>query len=444
MEIRALHLLATVAPLQPEMDELNRTTGRKSPFSTFEFIENFVRHDEFFPDGLGRELWFLAAFEQGRLLGYLPMQRVCERPLGKLSFKMELLITHDSDQQQVVASAADEARVTEAIYQFLLGHQRDWSFLEIWRQEATSPLCHFPAGRLLGDYHLRFFPSAPACTIPVKWTDLGEYLSDLGHEFRRSLRRSFQRLSNSGRVRVIGSDDPSALPAMLDLYRSVEPVSWQASVGGAISRDPRRVEFFRGLIRPEQPMRIHIQLLLQDDRPIAGIINGQYESSLYALQSAYDQRAHLLGPGTALLLTSVKKAIEERFRYYDLLLGFAHHKTRWLAQTTETRHVQLFRSGSAYDYRARLGDLKRRLFPRRLWDRPEVPTREDAKAETPTALACPPPSTDREIQALLGEVFRHRVEVTEVGELLVAMSRFRGGMPAPPRNPPFVETPDPR
>jgi hypothetical protein len=50
-------------------------------------------------------------------------------------------------------------------------------------------------------------------------------------------------------------------------------------------------------------------------------------------------------------------------REYDLRWLFASYKERWLARTTQTENVQVFRRWSVYHLKAVLGDLKRRVRP---------------------------------------------------------------------------------
>jgi hypothetical protein len=55
---------------------------------------------------------------------------------------------------------------------------------------------------------------------------------------------------------------------------------------------------------------------------------------------------------------------------FNFLNGFAAYKTRWLAEVTPTRIVQIYRRGSLPDWRRRMGDLKRRLERRQENDTP--------------------------------------------------------------------------
>ncbi|MEY8877185.1 MAG: GNAT family N-acetyltransferase, partial [Leptothrix sp. (in: b-proteobacteria)] len=122
-----------------------------------------------------------------------------------------------------------------------------------------------------------------------------------------------------------------------------------------------RIAHFERLFDPQQPMQQSVQQLLLDGVPIAGLINGAYLDSLYALHIAYDDGLSRLGPGSVRVMMGVRSAIAGRFARFNLLSGFGHHTVRWLAQVTPTRIAQVYRVGSPPDWRRRAGDWRRRL-----------------------------------------------------------------------------------
>ena len=158
------------------------------------------------------------------------------------------------------------------------------------------------------------------------------------------------------------SSDPAITPYLFDLYRIVESRSWKSTADAAIGRDPKWVEYYEGLLGARQPMHLSIHVLLLDGVPIAGLINGSFQKGLYALHIAYDQGLSRLAPGAAVLLMGMRQAIDGRFAFFDLLWGFGYYKTRWLAEMTETRSVQIYRKGGIFFWRRMLGDLKRRML----------------------------------------------------------------------------------
>src|SRR5512135_1430869 len=103
IEVRCFDSLEEAAFLRDEVDELNRASARPDPFSTFGFFENYFRYDEFFPRGRGMRLWFLAAFLDGRLVGYLALKQVAHKVLGLQTSRLGFFVVHDTDRPHLVA-----------------------------------------------------------------------------------------------------------------------------------------------------------------------------------------------------------------------------------------------------------------------------------------------------------------------------------------------------
>ena len=315
-----------------------------------------------FPAGAGLRLWFLAAFDAGVLVGYMALKQVAHRVLGMRAFKLDFLVTHDGDRPQLVARAEHALAVSEAFYAYLLERKRDWSFLEFRQQDAASPLFPPPAEVKLTGYWVRQWPAMDNGTIHVRWGTLDSYFRSLSKRFRSNVSRQMRSLLAAGELEYLASSEPATTPGVLELYRTIERRSWKSGTGVDIGQRPQRVEYFKGLLDPRQPMRVSIQVLLLDGVPIAGMITGAFEQGMYAIQIAFDRSLDRLAPGSAALLMSMRQAIDGRYAFYNLLSGFGYFKVRWLAQMSETRNAQIYRIGTPFFWQRVLGDLKRRVF----------------------------------------------------------------------------------
>ncbi len=72
-EVKTLRTFEAVERLRVEIDLLNLASRRPSPFATFEYLKTFLAHDEHQKGG--EKLLFLAAFDEARLVGYLPLRK---------------------------------------------------------------------------------------------------------------------------------------------------------------------------------------------------------------------------------------------------------------------------------------------------------------------------------------------------------------------------------
>jgi len=430
IEVRCFGSLEEAEFLREEVDALNRASTRPDPFSTFEFFENFLRYDEFFPQGQGLRLWFLAAFNAGRLAGYMALKQVTHKVLGVRASKLDFLVTHDNDRPQLVARPEHALAVSEAFYAYLLERKREWSFLEFRQQDATSPLFPPPSAVKLKGYWVRQWPSMDNGTIHVRWGTLDAYFQSFSKRFRSNVSRQMRSLLAASKVEYLASSDPAATPALFELYHGIEPRSWKARAGVAIGRYPQWVEYFKGLLDARQPMRVSIQVLLLDGVPIAGLISGAFMKGLYALHIVYDDRLSRLAPGSAMLLMGMRQAIDGRYAFFNLLSGFGYYKVRWQAQMTETRIAQIYRLGRPLFWRRLFGDWKRSVFSDKAKETPVLfnPLRRDLserEGEQPDPGQIPKlqidPGERERIATLVAEVRKGQGEFLSPVELAAVM-----------------------
>jgi hypothetical protein len=418
VDVTVHHSLAELDPLREELAALNRASRWRSPFSTLEFFENYVEHDEFFPGGGGLEVWFLTASKSGRIIGYLPLRRVFEQFLGVKSPKLEFLATHDIVRPHLVCRPEDESCCAEAFYKHLLSRSSDWSMLEFKQQDETSPLFPLPVGVGRRSHYQRQFESMSVNVIPNEgYSDVQAYLQALDKKFRANTRRQLRNLLAAGEASYLFTSDSQALPLMLELYLDVERRCWKAHCNGTIGRDPRRIDFYRGMLDAQMPMRMGIGLVVLDGVPIAGAIVNGYQRRLHAVQIAFDSAHSRLSPGSMLFTMMMKETIDGGWECLDLMSGFSYYKTNWRSQTTECQSVQVFHVGSLLFYKALLGELRRKIKAR-LVPRPDLAAGTEARRQLQDQGHDPATIDRRFLDALLATVATKGVRRYTAAELV--------------------------
>lgn len=363
VKVRCLHELAEIATLRSMINALNLASARPDPFSTFEFYENLLRRRGSLSGGTRSRVWFLAAFIERELIGYLALEEVSETVLWRPIQRLGFLVAYDADRPHVVAKGEHLGIVTEMFYEYLREHRQEWDLLELQQQDAASTLFPLPSGVHLKGCWVRHWPNLDNGTIRVRWATLKEYFDALAPKFRENLARQMRKLFASGEVELLTSSDPASTPALLDLYCSIERRSWKAQTDLTVGGTPERLDYVRGLLDARQPMQAVIQILVRDGVPIAGLISGAFtgrtDKGLYALHITFDESLSATGPGSAILMMGMRYAIDGYFSFFNLLSGFGYYKTRWLADMTATRGAQIYRIGGAVFWRRLLGDAQR-------------------------------------------------------------------------------------
>jgi len=160
---------------------------------------------------------------------------------------------------------------------------------------------------------------------------------------------------------VVSTRDPACLPTLFALYLEVEERSWKANAGAGVGRSPLREAYMRALLSNPRLLEVDLKILLLDGVAVSGIMTGAFGGNRFLLQLAYDAALAKLGPGSPMIALCVRDSLLEGCAEFNFLNGFAFYKTRWLAEVTPTRIVQIYHRGSLPDWRRRMGDLKRRL-----------------------------------------------------------------------------------
>lgn len=362
IEVRCFSSLEEAGSLRKDINALNMASVQPDPFSTFEFFENYFYNDEDFPAGQGMRLWFLTAFLDKNLVGYVVLKQVTRNVLGIPTSALGFFVTHDTDRPHLVAKKEHQTQVSEAFYSYLLARKHEWSLLEFQQQDSRSALFPSPASVNLKGYLVRQWPSLENGTLHMRWNKLHSFLKDLSPKSRSNITRQMRKLLADGEVQYLVSSDPAVTPILFELYRRIELHSWKTQAKANIGRHPHRITYFKGLLDARQPMCISIHIFLFNGIPVAGLINGAFMQGLYALNIIYDDRFNKLAPGSAAFLMGIRQAIEGQYTFYNLLSGFGYYKLRWLADLTETHVVQIYRKGGLLFWHRILGDFKRRLL----------------------------------------------------------------------------------
>ncbi len=347
------------------IDALNLASVRPSPFATFAHLRNAIRHGPFAAQSSSASIWFLGAFDGESMIGYAALKLTRERVLRFPARRIGFLVGHESDRPGVVARREHRERVVQAIYRYLDDHRREWDYVEFEQQDANSSLHPLPAGIELKGCVIREFPYWDNCTIGIRWRTTHDYFAALNRKFAANVKRQMRKLYSLGALETVASSDPQSTSAMLELFCDIERRSWKTGFENAVGADPAHLAYYRGLLAPEQPMKITILLLLLDGQPIAGFLGGEFDTGAevgcYGLHMVYDGRYHAAAPGSAVLAIAMHRAIERRCAFLNLLAGFSYYKTQWLADATPMHAAQIYHRTSLPYLRRQLGDLKRSL-----------------------------------------------------------------------------------
>jgi Acetyltransferase (GNAT) domain len=366
--------------LAQELDAVNDSSARPSPFGTSAFTIAYASSSERDPlgmdvrlfvvrDSLGLALgWAVFAFRIDELVA-LPTSVSQRSPavgqvahqvakLGRAS-RLELMTTSDVDRPGIVARLGCEDVVAKALLTHLVGHELDWTLLEWRAQERDAPLwraAHAMANPFLS---VRDVELDPYSEVALQWPNLEKYFGALSKRMRSNVSRQARKLFASGDVGLVLVDGSQATEAFFDAYTDLETRSWKHQSSAAMNRHPLRRKFYSRIVSGQagiEPSMIGITL---DGVLIAALINGRFGDRMWSMEMAFDESLNELGPGQLLLLLAVMDGLTKHCRSLNFFQLHGYFKKRWLADELPVVNVKLIRRPSLHDARSLSGDVLR-------------------------------------------------------------------------------------
>lgn len=379
LSVKAFTSLADVRRHRDAMNALNLASRRPCPYSTVEYLETFLAHDEY--GAKERELLVLAAFDGERFVGTLALRKHWASLGRGLWFRrVGVMVSHDTDRPHVVSKPDDEARCAQAFYEYLV-ETGGWSLLELNFQDSESALLAPPPLSPLR-FWVRRYENMPISLAPITVADFDGYLKSLSKSSRRAFARSFRRTAEAGRMETVSSSDPVAVRALLELYLDLERRSWKEAAHAGVRRHPRRVDFFRALAQPGQPMVLSVHLVLVDGLPVSGAVSGAFGGVLQAIETCFDQDYEQTSCGHLGALLCFRQAVREGLREVNMNGNYAYNKAHFGAEATPTWAVQVYRVGGLPWLKAQAGRVRRWLKPEAAAAAAFNPERREHEAHT--------------------------------------------------------------
>ncbi len=333
---------------------------RPLPAADPDFIRSYAEHFEYSSKPLVPEI--VVVERHGEPIGFLATRSSRHRVGPGMSVRERtLLVTHDHDRVNLVASPADEAAVADAVVAEML-RRGNPSALDIAGITVGSPMhraLHGQATRssLWTAYDIDL-PSF--CSVPVAWNNVGGYFGALSKTMRSNVSRQARRLFAAGEVELLRADGTDETAPLLPAYLDLEQRSWKFAAGAGVLRSPKRTAFFGDVVRGEAAYRPSMVGVVLDGVLIAGLLLGRYGVGMWALEMAYDEHHRDLGAGQLLLLLAMSEAIAAGAASLGYLQHFAYFKKRWLAVEVEVVSTRVVRRGSPLHVRHLIAEADRR------------------------------------------------------------------------------------
>jgi CelD/BcsL family acetyltransferase involved in cellulose biosynthesis len=323
--------------LRGEWDALVAGSVFPSIFLTFDYLFHAFRA---FHAAEATPFLLVLRSDDGALIGIAPFRRSRRRQRGLSLLVLEYVTTWEVDKPYIIALAGHEAECWGAIQHFLHGHPTLWDLLELTEvPDSTGGKRDIERVFDTRDYRciVERGPDGPIIDLTVSWPEF------LRRHYKLS--RAVKRLDKHlGGHDILTFDRPETIEAGIDRYMALEELSWKSGKHG-LRKNRWHLDFYSEAIRAAScDHRVAIRLLARADELVAGHVCWEYGDTVYIHHTVYNPAFSHLSPGTVFMGLVLGEYMKTgRFKFADLLCGFADFYKPWAMQIVGTSHVQVFR-----------------------------------------------------------------------------------------------------
>ncbi|MBI4638168.1 MAG: GNAT family N-acetyltransferase [Candidatus Rokubacteria bacterium] len=204
------------------------------------------------------------------------------------------------------------------------------------------------AWRLAAELERRGWSVRSAGTSVCPFIDLAggsweSYLDGLGPAHRYNFRRRLRQLSRLGELRLERVETEAQRRAAVRALVTLHHMRWYPRGGSSALHSTSLVAFhdeFSGLALERGWLRLFTLRL--DGRPVASVYGFRYRDRFYFYQSGFDPSYARQSSGLVALGLSIKAAVEEGVKEYDLLHGDEEYKFHWAHRTRALQRLELY------------------------------------------------------------------------------------------------------
>jgi len=313
-------------PLSGAWNRLLAESASDTIFLTWEWCDAWWK-----AYGCNRSLFVLTAWEDGELVGVVPLYKDRLARWGKRWTRLLIIGdgSGDSDYLDIFTKIGREREVLASCCQFLESARDQWDWIQIEGIACASPLIDTVVETAKETGWKSVVESVPCASIrlPESWTS---YLARLRPRMRTKVRSVLCYTERHLALAPAECNSVEELDAWLDQLFELHSRRWERKDRPGVFRSAERRIFYRLLSRSTlQKDWLALHRLNWGERPLAMQFGFRYGKHFYVLQEGYDPSFSALRPGSALRAFVIRDAIARGMHDYDFLAGNARHKLDW-------------------------------------------------------------------------------------------------------------------
>ena len=267
-----------------------------------------------------------------RLVGLAPLlvyRRDSERVLAFMGGGV-------SDYLDALADPAFEAQVVSEIVSTMLDLQADWSILDFTDLPNHSAMLKFRSWKDQVSEH-------DCCSVLSLPHTSDELLHCFSKRQRANLRNARARIERAGggQIEIVTAETVSEF--LDDLFR-LHGDRWSQQGQSGVLDDPR-VQSFHKTCAPRllESGLLRLSRLRLNHSTLAVIYSLSSNHTTYCYLQGFDPEFSSLSPGTYLMFSTIREALDRGMRDFDLLRGQEPYKQHWRPQQRPTYRISFCR-----------------------------------------------------------------------------------------------------
>jgi CelD/BcsL family acetyltransferase involved in cellulose biosynthesis len=329
MEVRLVDSVQMFEALRDQWDALLESSPNVSVFVTWEWNYLWWRHYS-----KNRRLHIVTAWEDGRLMGILPLyiQRSAVYRIFAVNVARFIGTGGDTapDYLGPLLRPDRADRTATALVDYLFDGPLEWDVLHMSDLQAgtafwaTFMSCCARRRCYVGE---RIAADISFITLPASWDD---YLASLHRDRRYAIRSARRKFETQHRGRFYVRAGEEGLDDAVDHLISLHHRRWEARSERHAFSSLEYVGFHRDVIHAcARRGWIRFYVLEADGAPVAVFYCYRFREQIYYFQAGFDPAYERLRPGLILIGYAVEHAIQEGNTVFDFLRGEHHYKTQW-------------------------------------------------------------------------------------------------------------------
>jgi CelD/BcsL family acetyltransferase involved in cellulose biosynthesis len=169
------------------------------------------------------------------------------------------------------------------------------------------------------------------------------YFGSLGSSHRYNLRRRLRNITQEFDVQLEEIQTEEKRKEGLQLVVDLHHKRWDERGGSMALHTPALLAFHDEITHfAASNGWLRIYVLRLNDKPVASIYGFRYNDTFYFYQSGFDPEYATHSVGLIILGLTIKKAVEEGMKEYNLLQGQEAYKYLWAQDERELFHMELY------------------------------------------------------------------------------------------------------